>query len=148
MRARRSELGNMTIAEAAAAARISPTTWTSVELGRPHRVASHIERALGWLPGSVEAIEAGGVAQLDPAFEARRGAACQPATEPEPPPARDRLVVVDLSGPGDPLVVLAATGAAGISETTRRALLAQAQKAIEVARRASGDEGQLQLSGG
>jgi hypothetical protein len=137
MRARRAELDEMTIEEAAHddddKQRMSPTTWLNMEHGRPSRERSwrRVERRLGWMPGSCEAVLHGGRPQLDPVFEAARLEA-KKAKEREA--AAEQIVVVDLSVPRSPVIVLAAGGEEGVSEVTRRALLAMATKALDKAR--------------
>lgn len=133
MRSRRHELGQMTIGEAARAAGLSPTTWINVEHGRPSRGRTYaaVEAALGWLPGSCADVEDGGVPVVDPEF----------SLEPEQDSQTgEKLVIVDLSAPGQGIVVLAAGGESGISETTRRAMLAMASDALDAARRRVSDD--------
>jgi DNA-binding XRE family transcriptional regulator len=136
MRQRRHEL-DRTIEQAAKSADLSPTTWLNIEHGRPSRARTQaaIERVLGWLPGSCAALLADGQAKVDPGFEARRQAAAEESD--------GRLVIVDLSTPKAPgVVILAAGGEVGVSDVTRRSLVAIALEALEVARRrAEGDSG-------
>lgn len=138
--ARRLSLDRTTIADAAAGAGISPTTWTGVEKGRlpSPRTRVAVEKFLGWIAGSCDAILAGGDATVDPAFEAQRAEARRAR---EQRAAHEQVVIVDLSAPDSPVVILAAAGAQTMSETSRRRLVKMAMEALSSARDVTGTDG-------